>query len=89
MAVAVLSFISWRNVSESDYCYSCSVNILFSEPHSPRHKRTKRLLRAPVATRGPPRVVYMKLPFIFILFLFYIRDICQWTVVIIQKCNIK
>ncbi len=50
----------------------------------PRHKRTKRLLRAPVATRGPPRVAYSLFDLILI------RDIlCQWTVVIIRKHNIK
>ncbi len=44
----------------------------------PRHKRTKQLLRAPVATRGPPRVVYMKLPFILFYFIFVIYVNGQW-----------
>ncbi len=44
----------------------------------PRHKRTKRLLRAPMATRGPLRVVYMKWPFILFYFIFVIYVNWQW-----------
>ncbi len=53
----------------------------------PRHKRTKRLLRAPKSSLHEMTVYFI---LFYNYYYFLIRDIlCQWTLVIIRKHNIK